>query len=72
MLALARSQQAICVHPFAQIRQILFSRSVTVERVAPSPFLGLSLTDKRNYDVGQNRTVAVETACGDGEVTIRH
>ena len=47
LFAMALSERAIRVHPLAQIRENLLSSSITVERLQPRPFLGLSLVNKR-------------------------
>ncbi len=70
LLAMALSERTVRVHPLTKVRENLLSRSITVQRLQPGPFFGLSVTDKRNYDVGENRTVAVEAFAGNGNVSV--
>ena len=71
LFAMALSERTVRVHPLAKVRENLLSRSIPVQRLQPGPFLGLGFADESEDGGGKDCTVAVETPCGDRDVSIR-
>ena len=65
-----RREDAVDVHPLAQIAEDLFSRLVAVQRLQLGPLLRLGLADEGEDRFGKDRTLAVEAIAGNGNVSV--
>lgn len=61
-------KRAVGVHPFAQVREHLFTGLIAKEGFQPGPFRGLGLADEAEDGVGEDRVVAVEALTCNGNV----
>ena len=65
-----RREDAVDVHPLAQIAEDLRAGPVAVQRLQLGPLLRLGLADEGEDRLGEDRTLAVEAIAGNRHVSV--